>query len=148
MYEMTDNQFLTVPLNGEDDHAIISKLIRLSVESKRKVYPALWGESTLERPAVNLKVLYQGVIVGGEISFYINEQFVTFKYDRQHSVNIHRFKTNAGDGRYYITGVWIGNSPKTNLRMWVPEWRWSRNREMTNLLALWTKLDMDAELNG
>ena len=148
MYEMTPEQFLTVPLQSDSDHEIISKMIRLSVESKRKRYAELWGESTAERPLINLKEKYQGVITGGELSFFLLDTFVTFKYHRQHAVNITQFKTHSGDGTYFIDGVYVGLSPYTDKREFVEHWRYSRNREMSQILALWSRLDMEAEMNG
>lgn len=142
MYALTKEQLLSIPFDERDQNVVVQKLIRLSVDSKRRAYPELWGESTDERPVVNLKEKFDGVITGGELSFFTRDKFVTVKYARLHSVDIGRYKTNAGDGKYVIDGVWIGNSPYPEHRDWVPGWAFSYDYRFTDIYVYWNSLEM------
>lgn len=149
MYEMTLEQLATIPLGTGNDHQIINRMIRLAVTSKRKAYPELWGESTAERPIINLKQLFDGVIIGGELSFFAKNLFITFKYTRTHSVDVERYKTNSGDGVYHIDCIWIGNSPHIHRRAKLGvDWRTSRSLDMRHILYCWDKHIAEMKANG
>lgn len=142
MYLLTDEQLLSIPFDDRDDNLIVQRLIRLSVESKRKNYPELWGESTDERPIINIRTKFDGVITGGDLNFFMSDLFITVKYLRLHSVNIERYKTNAGDGKYEIEGMWVGTSPYPEHRRWVRGWAFNHDHELYKIYDRWNALEM------
>lgn len=111
MYELTSEQFASVPFDGTD-HEICSRLIRMSIDSKINDYPMAWTQSTVDRPVINLRYKENGIIVAGELGFYYDDYFVVICYDRDHLVNRHKYKLNSGDGVMSISRIFFGSSPK------------------------------------
>lgn len=146
MYELTDDQFATIPFDSDVDNKIINRLIRIATTSKRLEYPQLWGESTIEKPVINLrqKARGSGIIVGGELSFYYRDLFITIGYDRDHNYDISQYKVTSADGKYYINQIWIGHSPMPNRRTRIARWRAdTRCQEWANLMKRWYSLNSE-----
>lgn len=113
MFEIDPEQLETIPFFDDvEDHVICSKLVKLSVDSKYKMWPMAWGESTKDRPVVNIRIKDKGYIKGGELGFYFDDFFVVIIYTREHRVNPARYNLNSGDGRMWMDRIYIGSSPK------------------------------------
>lgn len=135
MYELTNEQLASVPIDGMDNE-VCSRLVRLAASAKLKDWPEAWTESTKEKPVVNIRHKDRGIIIGGELGLYFDDNFVVIYYSRDHSVNRDRYLLNAGDGMMRINKISIGSSPKPvnnlsvrNLDSLEPEW--------CRFLALW-----------
>ena len=142
MYELTNEQFLSIPFDSDFDNKIVTRLIRLSTDAKRLEYPEIWGESVKDRPVVNLRYKSRGtgIIIAGELSFYCRDVFVTVGYDR----NIEKYKVKSNEGRYYINQIWAGTSPLPRNRTRLARWRTNESSpEWNRLMEHWRKLNRE-----
>ncbi len=146
MYELTDEQLASIPFDSDFDNKIVSRLIRLSTDAKRTEYPEVWGESTKDRPVVNLRYKSRGsgIILAGELSFYYRDVFVTVGYDRKHDHDIEKYKVKSNDGKYYINQIWVGTSPLPKNRTRLARWRMNESSMHWNgLMSVWRDLNRE-----
>lgn len=146
MYELTNEQFLSIPFDSDFDNKIVTRLIRLSTDAKRLEYPEIWGESVKDRPVVNLRYKSRGtgIIIAGELSFYCRDVFVTVGYDRKHDHDIEKYKVKSNEGRYYINQIWAGTSPLPRNRTRLARWRTNESSpEWNRLMEHWRKLNRE-----